>query len=55
MISRRGFIGTLTVGLLAAPLAAEAQKERAIPNRRSRYQCRATNLASAPLSHLSPR
>src|SRR5437016_13550083 len=27
MISRRGFIGTMAVGLLAAPLAAEGQQQ----------------------------
>jgi hypothetical protein len=44
MITRRDFIGTLTGGLLAAPLAAEAQPAAKVP----RIGYLVINLAARP-------
>ena len=44
MISRRAFLGTVTGGLLAAPLAAEAQESAKVP----RIGWLALNLAANP-------
>jgi hypothetical protein len=47
MITRRVFVGTLAGGLLAAPLAAEAQQAAKI----ARIGWLATNLAASPHVH----
>jgi hypothetical protein len=51
VMDRRVFIGTLTGGLLAAPLAAEAQQAAKVP----RIGYLAINLATSPHMHEANR